>query len=189
MFTVQSYTVNVSAPAVTPFVTVTTPSSNPEAVPTPVILAIGQRTLELRVDPPAIPNGEIGTYVILANGAAVQTGGTAGNFSVDNLTPHTRYVSLVLRPACQWCGYTYRRNADATHVRLSRDHSRYEIAVRVCTRATATAPAGCTVSNVTNATTAPARPEGQGAPAITVDDATSLTISWAEPAEPNSDLL
>lgn len=160
------------SPAVAAF----TPSSNPESVPTPSVLSVGQRTVTVRIDPPSIPNGDIAVYMILANGETVQTGGTSGNFTVSGLTPYTRYV-LLLAPQ------------GAALNRDSRHTLRYELAVRVCTRATATAPAGCTVSDVTNVTTMPARPEGQGAPRIEDRNAHSMTISWTEPSEPNSVLL
>jgi len=151
-FAVQSYTVGVSASAVSNFTLATTPSSNPEAVMPPTIVQIGQRNLSAIVHRPAIPNGEIASYEIQANGAVVQRGAVAGTYVVRSLTPFTRY----------------------------------ELSVRVCTRPTATAPAGCTVSDVVNVTTSAAPPEGQGSPHIDVTNATSLIVSWSSPSEPNS---
>jgi len=117
-----------------------------------VVLAVGQRFITIGVTAPAVPNGDIDQYIILANGAAVQSGAVAGNYTLSGLLPFTSYT----------------------------------LAVRACTRGTATAQAGCTVSNITNVTTVGAAPEGQGAPTVEIVGPTSIEVTWTEPTQPNA---
>ena len=90
VFAVQVYNVNVSTPALYNQTTATTPSPNPEAVSAPVVLVTAARGMVVRVDAPAIPNGDIENYTVSANGVAMATTTSAGNVSLTGLTPFTR---------------------------------------------------------------------------------------------------